>query len=343
MTGKEIFIFDKQKQKKIFFKKSISLGRSNACDIRINDKEISSHHITITVSLEGVQIEDFNSFNGTYLNGAKLDPKVKYPLQVKDIIQVGEHCFFFNSEEGNMDFLDLPSFTGSLSMATSDSNIIVHDKFEPITVEERTDAQYSLKGLRSNKEKINSIKKRIQDFAKIKEERKLLLGEIDQKKIEIEEFDNYFKMKNYRSENDILKTISSVEMVNKKVSDEIEGVKHFIAKLQNEINKLNQQITTFQNQIQESQKEKGKNLSIIEELNTDLEIFRGRGGLIEEWQELQRKLKKYNSLRIDDQVAKLQEVLVEEEKALKNAQKNYAQKKFGSDGLFQGNKKNKAS
>ena len=290
--------------------------------------------------MNGVFIQDFNSFNGTFLNGQKLEPKMKYPLQVKDIIQIGGHYFFFNSLEGNIEYLDLPSFTGSISMVTDEMNNIIHDKFEPI-VNKDNEGNYSLKGLRSNKEKINGIKDRIKEFEKLGVDSANLQARIEDKKIEIEEFNSYFKMKNYRDEEDIFKTISSVNIVNQKIKDEMRVVQSKIKKLAEQMALLNNQMLTLENQIKVSEGECRSNDDVISELSADLEIFKGRGGLEEELLELQEKFQKYKSLNIEGKIKDLKEYLSKEEQALKEAQKQYAQKKFGSEGLFKNNNHSK--
>ncbi len=215
-------------------------------------------------------------------------------------------------------------------------NDIIHDKFEPIVNKEK-EGSYSLKGLRSNKEKINGIKNRIKEFEKLDVDRSNLQNQIENKKIEIEEFNSYFKMKNYTNEEDIYKTISSVNIVNQKIKDEMRTVQSKIAKLAEQMALLKNQMLTLENQMKVSEGECRSNDDVINELSADLEIFKGRGGLEEELSELHQKLKKYESLNIEAQIKDLKEYLIKEEQALKEAQKQYAQKKFGSDGLFKKN------
>ncbi len=330
---KEFFIYDKNQEEKVPFSKELTIGRSPKCGLTLNEKEVSTNHARISVSSDGVFIEDFNSFNGTFLNGARLEPKEKRTLQVKDIIQIGNHLLFFNSVEGNVEYVDLPSFTGSFKIANVDEKII-HDKFEEINNDIENKNKYSLKGLRSNKEKINEIRKHITDLNGLIKDRETVRSVIDEKKSELNEFDNYFRMKKYKTEEDILKTISSVDMVNQKIGDEIKAVECSISELQAEINSLNQKISKLQNQAKESQKEFDHNRDVREELYADLEIFRGRGGLVDEIKTYMQRLKKFEDFEMEKQMEKLKDTLVKEEESLKEAQKKYAQNKFGSDGLF---------
>jgi len=62
-------------------KKSITLGRSNECDITINDTEVSKKHLRITLVGSLVEVEDLDSANGTYIDGKKLHAHKKVILQ----------------------------------------------------------------------------------------------------------------------------------------------------------------------------------------------------------------------------------------------------------------------
>ncbi len=329
---KDFFIYDKAQEKKIPFRGKITIGRSAESGVCLDEKDVSTNHAMITATVDGVFIEDFNSFNGTFLNGARLEPKEKYALQVKDIIQIGNSLLFFNSEEGNVEYVELPSFTGSFNIGSNDVGI-VHDKFEDIIPKEDKN-KYSLKSLRSNKEKINEIKKHIKDLSGLVKDREVVRATIEEKKSDLNEFDNYFRMKKYKTEEDILKTISSVDMVNQKIGDEIKAVEGAISEVEKEIAILNNKIGSLRGQMKESQDEFDHNKEVVEELHADLEIFRGRGGLVDELKDYMQRLKKFEEFDIEKQMESLKAALVKEEESLKEAQKKYAQNKFGSDGLF---------
>jgi DNA-binding response OmpR family regulator len=67
-------------------KNIIYLGRSPECDYVIDDRQVSRKHAVIRKTANGYTIEDLDSKNGTFLNGAAVDsPTV---LQDGDIIQV---------------------------------------------------------------------------------------------------------------------------------------------------------------------------------------------------------------------------------------------------------------
>jgi DNA-binding winged helix-turn-helix (wHTH) protein len=62
------------------------IGRESTCDIVIPDRQVSRHHARVTITLEGVLLEDLESKNGTHYNGCSLDQSVL--LQDGDVIQI---------------------------------------------------------------------------------------------------------------------------------------------------------------------------------------------------------------------------------------------------------------
>jgi PAS domain S-box-containing protein len=70
-------------------KETTSVGRSAACDIRINDRAISARHLKFIRSSEGVFLEDVGSTNGTYLKGELVIPGDRVPVGEGDPIAIG--------------------------------------------------------------------------------------------------------------------------------------------------------------------------------------------------------------------------------------------------------------
>ncbi|MCH7587326.1 MAG: FHA domain-containing protein [Chloroflexi bacterium] len=66
--------------------KEIIIGRSPECDYIISDRQVSRRHSRIRRTPDGFYLEDLNSKNGTYLNGAAVHAAVL--LQDGDVIQI---------------------------------------------------------------------------------------------------------------------------------------------------------------------------------------------------------------------------------------------------------------
>ena len=69
----------------------IVIGRSQDCNIQIDDFYLSGHHTKLWYEEEEWHIEDMGSTNGTYINGKKL--KKEMILDNGDIIRMGQLDF----------------------------------------------------------------------------------------------------------------------------------------------------------------------------------------------------------------------------------------------------------
>ncbi len=58
---------------------SVIFGRSDMCDIRIDDPLLSRQHFAIEKLENGLALTDLNSVNGTYLNGVRIDSRTFLP------------------------------------------------------------------------------------------------------------------------------------------------------------------------------------------------------------------------------------------------------------------------
>ena len=67
--------------------KDLIIGRSDRCQIRLDDKSVSREHCKITVQGIGIAIVHVGSTNKTFLNGSNV-PHTS-PLQSGDIIKIG--------------------------------------------------------------------------------------------------------------------------------------------------------------------------------------------------------------------------------------------------------------
>ncbi len=79
----------------------ITLGRSSRNDIVIKDKFVSKNHLKIIDDNQAYFIEDLGSANGTFLNGAKIEPNEVIELQNNDKIGVGFIQFIFVDKRWN--------------------------------------------------------------------------------------------------------------------------------------------------------------------------------------------------------------------------------------------------
>ena len=65
------------------------VGRSPNVQVKINNKYVSSKHLSLTLIQGKVKVRDLSSSNGTYIDGKKLDPYVEYVLKTGERLLVG--------------------------------------------------------------------------------------------------------------------------------------------------------------------------------------------------------------------------------------------------------------
>lgn len=69
----------------------VTIGRSDACDLRLEDTYLSSRHARIANDDGDLSIEDLGSTNGTYVNQRLVRGRVH--LERGDVVQVGGVLF----------------------------------------------------------------------------------------------------------------------------------------------------------------------------------------------------------------------------------------------------------
>ncbi|MCX8028133.1 MAG: FHA domain-containing protein [Thermodesulfovibrionales bacterium] len=74
----------------------ITIGRKPDNDIRIDNLAVSGYHAKIIVGKDAIFIEDNNSLNGTFVNGAKV---IKHQLRHGDKVNIGKHIIIFDIPE----------------------------------------------------------------------------------------------------------------------------------------------------------------------------------------------------------------------------------------------------
>ena len=71
-----------------------TIGRDPRCDIKIGDKSISRRHAIVRVGAT-LTIEDLGSANGTYVGGKKIKPNQQMPVNVGELVMVGDASLIF--------------------------------------------------------------------------------------------------------------------------------------------------------------------------------------------------------------------------------------------------------
>lgn len=101
-------------------KKSIVIGRKSDCDIVIDDKEVSSRHAKILLNHNNLTIEDLDSVNGVFVNGAKVN---KHVLVAGDNFVIGDVRFqllvqsdFIDSEKSSIMPVQVDEDTGEIDL-----------------------------------------------------------------------------------------------------------------------------------------------------------------------------------------------------------------------------------
>jgi serine/threonine-protein kinase len=81
------------------------IGRDLKTHLRLRDQQVSRRHLKITYKLGEVHLEDLDSSNGTFVNGARVRSASLHP---DDKIQVGETLIFYLEDESQDDSLVAP-------------------------------------------------------------------------------------------------------------------------------------------------------------------------------------------------------------------------------------------
>jgi len=101
----------------------ISFGRSKQNDIYILDDKLSRYHGQIVNTGGILELEDYNSTNGTLLNGESISGK--NPLKEGDLIEVGDHSFqVYNA---TLSSCDVSSVADLLVNASGDTDCRLSD------------------------------------------------------------------------------------------------------------------------------------------------------------------------------------------------------------------------
>lgn len=77
--------------------RSLTIGRSRACDLRVRDRSVSSVHARLRFDRPqmGYFLTDEGSRNGTFLSGERVKPNVETPIWSGALLSFGQAAFIF--------------------------------------------------------------------------------------------------------------------------------------------------------------------------------------------------------------------------------------------------------
>ncbi len=81
----------------------LTIGRADDNDLTVEKPTVSRHHALVTEEGDRWFVEDRGSFNGTYLNGTRLQPGVKVPLRHGDRVGLGAESVVFSAPASMVD------------------------------------------------------------------------------------------------------------------------------------------------------------------------------------------------------------------------------------------------
>jgi ABC-type multidrug transport system ATPase subunit/pSer/pThr/pTyr-binding forkhead associated (FHA) protein len=85
-------------QKSFAASQRLVVGRGEECDIRLDGLLISNRHAAVAVTPAGLQLEDLNSTNGTYVNGQRITGRTA--INPQDVIQIGPFVLRADPQRG---------------------------------------------------------------------------------------------------------------------------------------------------------------------------------------------------------------------------------------------------
>ena len=88
---------------------SVTLGRSSKSDIKLDDDQLSSTHLKITLKNQGMVVEDLNSKNGIFLNKIRIE---KSEMFMGDELKIGKTKISFDSTKMDAFSRDMLAFPG---------------------------------------------------------------------------------------------------------------------------------------------------------------------------------------------------------------------------------------
>lgn len=99
--------------------RDLTIGRDVECDIVIPDRQVSRRHARISLSGNGVLLEDLGSKNGTFLNNQAVSSPMKL-IEADEITIAITQTFLFLSSDATLPLSDLPEEVSQLFMLRLD-------------------------------------------------------------------------------------------------------------------------------------------------------------------------------------------------------------------------------
>lgn len=74
---------------------ALAIGRASQNDLTLASESVSRRHARLLLAERQWQVEDLESYNGTTVNGLRVEPGQPRPLLHKDVIGVGDYRLLF--------------------------------------------------------------------------------------------------------------------------------------------------------------------------------------------------------------------------------------------------------
>lgn len=88
---------------------TIVFGRSSKCDVQIDDGKISGKHCRLFFNKDRLELTDFDSKNGTYLNGIRIEQS---EIFMGDQIRIGDTIISLEEKNSDVEANEVLSFPG---------------------------------------------------------------------------------------------------------------------------------------------------------------------------------------------------------------------------------------
>lgn len=121
MDGPELLLSTGQQPGK---KRVLTIGRSDSCDVVVDDPLASRRHAAVEIGEHPV-LRDTGSFNGTFLNGQRVDTEA--PLRTGDLIGIGSSTLTWNGTDVTIPAPQRPVFSARHLEVTTKTGVHLMD------------------------------------------------------------------------------------------------------------------------------------------------------------------------------------------------------------------------